>query len=475
MVVEKKLKREIQILYLLAEQSQSISGNEIAIRLNISLSTVLSDLENLKATIPENWIIEFRKNIGYTLKIDEGINLSNYIKRLFLNSPLFEIGISIFNDLLLSTREWEERLYISDSTLKRHLNVLKSILKEYNLKLSTNPVNIVGNEAAIRIFYFDFFYSSSKIPQFDSLQENELEFFHKLEPLLSFDHLQYYRWMHWVIIVIRRCKFDNKILLNDELLSIIETKIDIKKVDKIKEMFYCFFNKELSFEEVSFLYLIRWDTLILNYSDKIINIEIANEKKRKLLKNLILKKVRELSIDTYIHPYIYSYYEAFFNHIIIMSSISPVFQKNNPEINHFAQITHPGIYQFWIETLVKENKIFKSDSILFYEDLSAQLTMLTYPYLVKKNQKLKYVVFILDTTVINLNYLTSLAERYVANNIQVSVLSNVFVSEELLANIGADLIVSNVEIETSKKIVHISELPTEFEWKMINSIIFNDG
>lgn len=472
LVVGKKLKREIQILYLLAEQDQSISGKEIALRLNISLSTVLSDLENLKKTIPKNWAIEFKKNIGYTLKIGEGINMPNYVKEIFFSSPLFEIGIGIFNNILLSIHDWEEKIYVSESTLKRHLTVFKSILKEYKLKLVMNPINIVGNEANIRIFYFEFFYSSNKIPQFDSLKENELEFFNKFESFISLDYLQYYRWIHWAIIIVRRVNFGNEIAINEELMNVIKIKIDKDDIIKIKKLFFELFKKSLSLKEIAFLYLIRWDTLVLNEHDKVVDIEIPNERRKKLVKNFILKKFKELSIDSYAHPHVYFYFESFFTHVMIMSEITPMFQKNSDEINHFAQSKHPKIFSFWIKALVENKEMFKNISTVLYEDLTAQLTMLTYPYLVKLNQSPKHIVFILDTTVINLNYLTALAESYILNNVQVSVVSNVLLSEDIINNINADLIVSNIGIESSKRIFHISDLPTESEWNAINSIIF---
>ncbi|WP_157455681.1 helix-turn-helix domain-containing protein [Carnobacterium maltaromaticum] len=472
LVVEKKLKREIQILYLLAEQDQSISGKEIALRLNISLSTVLTDLENLKKTIPKNWEIGFKKNIGYTLKIGKGINMPNYVKEILLSSPLFEIGIGIFNNELLSPHDWEEKIFVSESTLKRHLTVFKSILKEYKLKLVMNPINIVGNEADIRIFYFEFFYSSNKIPQFDSLKENEHEFFIKLESFISLDHLQYYRWMHWAIIIIRRVSFGNEIVINEELLSIINSKMDKNTVMKIKELYFELFKQNLALKEIAFLYLIRWDTLILNEHEKVVEIEITNERSKKLAKNFILKKVKELSIDSYAHPHVYFYFESFFTHVMVMSGITPIFQKNSDDINHFAQSKHPKIFSFWIEALVENKEIFKNISTVLYEDLAAQLTMLTCPYLVKLNQSPKHIVFILDTTVINLNYLTALAERYILNNVQVSVISNVLLTDDIINNINADLIVSNIGIESSRRIFYISDLPTESEWHAINSKIF---
>lgn len=105
------------------------------------------------------------------------MSMSNYMKDIMLSSPLFEIGISIFNNKLLTIHEWEEKFYVTESTFKRYLTIFKRVLKEYKLKISTNPVNIVGKESDIRLFYFDFFHSSSKVSQIEYPTEKELEFF----------------------------------------------------------------------------------------------------------------------------------------------------------------------------------------------------------------------------------------------------------------------------------------------------------
>lgn len=473
LLVEKKMKREIQILYILYDECQGINGNEIAMKLGISLSTVLSDLESLKIKIPDNWVIKLKKNIGYTLKIGKGISISTYTRQLLLSSPLFVIGKSIFNNDLCSVEDWEDRLYISESTLKRYLAIFKSVLKEYNLKMSMNPINIIGSEVNIRLFYFDLFYSSSKVSQLETLKPKELEFFNRLYSIISFDNLQYYRSMYWVMIVIRRFNFGNEVEINEELWSLISSKWDTNMVNNVENSFLKVFQKNISKNEIIFFYLIRWDTLILNESDKGINIEIVNEKIKKLVKILILESISELSINTYVFPHVFSYFEIFFNHLVVMSKLSPNFQKSNEETNHFSKITHPELHNFWLEKLVENKEIFIGISTIFFEDLASQLTMLTYPFLMKYNQNPKHIVFIIDTSVVNLNYLTALAKRYVMNNVRVSIMSNMLISEEVIEKINPELIVSNIEIETSKRIFYISDLPTEIEWKSINKIIFN--
>lgn len=473
LIVDKKVKREIQILYLLVEQNQSISAHEFAVNLDVSLSTILHDLEILKEKIPKNWNLQLKKNIGYTLTIGPGVNFSSFIRNILETSPLFEIGVSIFNNELLNFEAWEDRLFIAESTLKRNLRTFKNVLKEYNLKLSMNPVNIIGNEINIRLFYFDLLYSSIKTSRIEGPTEKEFEFFSKLKEFVSFEYLQYFRTLYWFMIVVRRNVHGNEIKISRDLVALVEEKWDESIVEKIKELFFEIFSKHISTKEIVFLYLIRWDTLILNEKDPVVNIQVTTKKTQVELNSFLLKQISDLSIDVYTYPQAYIYFESFFNHMFTMSNISPLFQKNNDEMNYFIKTTHPNLYQSWLEALVENQEIFKNFQIIYFEDIAAQLTMLCFPYLRKDIKKPKHVMFIIDTTVINLNYLTALAKRYIMNNVRVSVLSNSSFSTGLVNRIAADLIVSNFEIETDQKITYISDLPTLEEWNLVNSLIFD--
>lgn len=473
LIVEKQIKREILILNLLNEQAQSISANEIARVLDVSLSTILNDLDVLKEKIPDNWNIEFKKNIGYNLTIEEGMSTSNYMKDIMLNSPLFQIGISIFNNNLLTIYDWEEKFYVTESTFKRYLTIFRRVLKEYNLKLSTNPVNIVGKESDIRLFYFDFFHSSSKVSQIEYPTEKELEFFNELQKTNFFGFLQYHRSLDWLMVIIRRNLHGNEIVLSKELVEMVGKKMEIENIKKVEMLFFNIFSKKVSLNEMIFLYLIRWDTLILNEMNTIISIEIVNEEIKKMVNNCILKQIKSLKINRNAYPQVYPYFKLFFTHILTMSIISPLFQKCNDETRIFVQTTHASLYHFWLKALLENELIFKDISHIYFEDLASQLTMLTLPYLKKDFAKTKHVVFILETDVINLNYVTKLAERYILNNVQVSVISNIAFSKKLVETLHADLLVSNFELETNEKIIYISDLPTVREWNYINDLIFN--
>lgn len=275
------------------------------------------------------------------------------------------------------------------------------------------------------------------------------------------------------MVIIRRNLYGNELVLSNELVEMVEEKMDIENIKKVERLFFNIFSKKVSLNEMVFLYLIRWDTLILNEMNTIIPIEIVNEETKKMVNNCILKQIKILKINRNAHPQVYPYFKLFFTHILTMSIISPLFQKCNDETRIFVQTTHASLYHFWLKELLENELIFKDISHVYFEDLAAQLTMLTLPYLKKDFAKTKHVVFILETDVINLNYVTKLAERYILNNVQVSVISHIAFSKKLAETLHADLLVSNFELETNEKIVYISDLPTVREWNYINDLIFN--
>ncbi|NKD39835.1 M protein trans-acting positive regulator, partial [Enterococcus casseliflavus] len=83
---------------------------------------------------------------------------------LLENEVLFEIIGTIFYGEPLALAELAHQYSYAESTLRRFLVRVEPIVAEYGLTLTLNPVNLVGDEANIRKFFFDFYYSSEQTP-----------------------------------------------------------------------------------------------------------------------------------------------------------------------------------------------------------------------------------------------------------------------------------------------------------------------
>nr|WP_232844522.1 helix-turn-helix domain-containing protein [Enterococcus innesii] len=71
---------------------------------------------------------------------------------------------NIFMGELKSIDEWTDCLFLSKSTLSKYLRRIHQQLTHFDLTLTLDPVNIVGEEADIRNFFCTFFYETDITP-----------------------------------------------------------------------------------------------------------------------------------------------------------------------------------------------------------------------------------------------------------------------------------------------------------------------
>ena len=65
---------------------------------------------------------------------------------------MYQIVEAIFHGEFCSVEEWAQRLYVSESTMRRYLNTASATLRKYHLEWILQPVNLSGSEANIRKF-----------------------------------------------------------------------------------------------------------------------------------------------------------------------------------------------------------------------------------------------------------------------------------------------------------------------------------
>lgn len=161
LIADKKVHRQILLIEKIAKARYAITLEEISDSLNTSLRTLKRDLKEI-ASMEENLII---RHSAAKVEITDNELVSFVLAEFAEKSPLFIIIKSIFEGKYLSVDEWSDELYISTSTLYRHLNHLKEILASFNLKLQFSPVSLEGREVEIRYFFHYFFYSMDDISQ----------------------------------------------------------------------------------------------------------------------------------------------------------------------------------------------------------------------------------------------------------------------------------------------------------------------
>lgn len=167
-------KRWIAILYYFLEHKEYVNGDNIALSVGVSSRTIRNDIKEinhlLKAYDAE---IISEIGVGYLLTIHDKVKFNDFLEEMKATErfrPFKNIVPSnaderiwyLTSQLLLHSLKPEEvfdqaaladQLFISDATLKKDLQTISNILKEYDLKISNTKkygLRILGDEAKIR-------------------------------------------------------------------------------------------------------------------------------------------------------------------------------------------------------------------------------------------------------------------------------------------------------------------------------------
>lgn len=157
-LLDSSTKRRLEILEQLNRSADWLSSNELANTNKASLRTINSDVHYLK----ENWfphlIIETSKKNGVRLSTPPSSHASVVYNSVIENSEAFQLLEKIFFDPHTNIEDWEDEMFISESSLYRIANQLTSSLTHYGLNLQKRPCRVSNqNEIYVRYFYTTFF------------------------------------------------------------------------------------------------------------------------------------------------------------------------------------------------------------------------------------------------------------------------------------------------------------------------------
>lgn len=151
-------KRQNNIIDILNDKADWITGNTLAQMLNVSDRTIRSDIESIN-TEYQREIIFSNKRLGY--KLDEHaisemeLETHNIIPQTPQERCIWIIKELLFNSRELNLYDLESRVFISGYSIENDLGRIKKMIKDYhlNLKRSKNFVELIGDENEKRKLY----------------------------------------------------------------------------------------------------------------------------------------------------------------------------------------------------------------------------------------------------------------------------------------------------------------------------------
>ena len=151
-------KRQNNIIDILNDKAEWITGKALAQMLNVSDRTIRSDIESINTEYQREIIIS-NKRLGY--KLDEHaisemeLETHNIIPQTPQERCIWIIKELLFNSRELNLYDLESRVFISGYSIENDLGRIKKMIKDYhlNLKRSKNFVELIGEENEKRKLY----------------------------------------------------------------------------------------------------------------------------------------------------------------------------------------------------------------------------------------------------------------------------------------------------------------------------------
>ncbi|WP_010052386.1 helix-turn-helix domain-containing protein [Carnobacterium maltaromaticum] len=464
LLIDNSIKRKITILSMLLESKNPISIGLIATKLNITSKTLQLDIADIIANVPNNIQTTTYNNILSVEKItnnDSGI--TNYLNELLLDNPLFIIIESIFHGTIKDSFYFAERLYLSESTIKNYLTILKKVLKDYNLTLTYSPIDIVGDEINIRYFYFKYFRYAH--PNASQILRND-QYVTMLNVMkstateqgikLNFD---YYRLASWLTIVERRIKENKGVHISDEIHFKYSKKDSYLK---FKLAIYTHYLSretpqriDLSESEIMFAYLTRLDAVIYEAHKSFFTDDFFDQlnKFEPLTIEFLQISNRNLSLNLETGLL----FQAYLLNISMLTELTPLFQQIPTKLKNAIEDKHPNIINIW-------NSILKKHTDFNYNyDIAVNLTLLSETHIRTKRR----ILFVLTGESTSISYYKELALKCVPYDMEVFFAFNTPLDNTLLEKMNIDLCIYNISPEenlTSSSLYRLSNIPLDSEW-----------
>lgn len=150
-------RRQFTILEILFGSSEPITIGTLADKMEASIRVIKYDINEINQSLAKYKGQIEASNEGVSLVLPSNIGLDFFQRGLLKNTLAFNFLEIIFFNEHLNSKDMEERLFISTSSMNRLVAKIKDSLTQYGLTLKTGPYRISGNEHLIRNFYLAYF------------------------------------------------------------------------------------------------------------------------------------------------------------------------------------------------------------------------------------------------------------------------------------------------------------------------------
>lgn len=454
-------KRKITILNILLESDSPVLISDLAEICEVSQKTLRRDAQALIELFPEALVLE---NATIFLSTSSNTNpILNYIEEEVRNNILFSIVEDTFYARSETIDYLSEKFYISESTLRKHLSILKDVLEDFDLTLNLSPIEILGDEVNIRYFYFHFFEQIAEYNQHTYPEQKQADLYAVLRNLIHtyglILNVDYHRLIRWLAVNEQRIKQQKMVYLEQEIFDKY-SKNDVFLVLKsaMEKTIQADLFSKISDAEIIFSFLIALDTIVYDEKSHFLPNSFLSE--MEAYEHLATDFFRYSNLSYSLNVELKAIIKAFLVNEKALQELSPLFQKNNSNFKALMEKKYPKTISIWNEIL-KNN-----DDFLYKEDLAASLTSLTEA---KVNRSSK-VLFALSGTSAETAYYKYLAHKYVPTTAELSFIFNQPIDNNLIERLDIDVCICNFPLAPTSlncTFFKFSSVPLDREWEML--------
>ncbi|MBO0441229.1 helix-turn-helix domain-containing protein [Candidatus Enterococcus ikei] len=461
LLIDASTKRKITVLNLLLESDLPLLMSELAQICKVSPKTLRRDAQSLVELFPESVVFE---NSSLFLNTAVDINpVLSYIEDEVKNNILFSIVEDTFYGRSETIDYLSEKFFIAESTLRKHLSILKEVLDEFDLTLSLSPIEILGDEINIRYFYFHFFEQVADFSHNSYPEQKQADLYALLRNLTHtyglILNVDYHRLIRWLAVSEQRIKQNKLVYLKQEIHEKY-AKNDVFLVLKnaINQTLNANIYSRINDAEIIFSFLISLDTIV--YDEKSYFLPNSFLSEMESFEHLATEFFQYSNLSYSLNVELKAIIKAFLVNEQALQELSPLFQKNNSDFKLLMEKKYPKTIALW-------NDILKNhDDFLYKEDLAASLTSLTEA---KVNRRSK-VLFALSGTSAETTYYKYLAHKYVPKTAELSFIFNQPIDNNLIERLDIDICICNFPLPPSSlncTFFKFSSVPLDREWDML--------
>ncbi|OTN75500.1 hypothetical protein A5886_000570 [Enterococcus sp. 8G7_MSG3316] len=241
------------------ERERTCSLTAFAAKLHVTQRTISSDIKGIKEHFGDS-IQLTQVAYGYYFTEKAPMDYLEKKRQLVSEEGLYQLMEGIFHGELHPIEEWAYRLHVSESTLRRYLQGVAPILKNYGLTIGYSPVNMKGNETNIRKFFQDFYYEADVTPH-TLLPPKELVDMVMVDMDVSPAKIRNSDipptdFFYALFIIIERCREKNYVTVPDRFAYLIRNISGFTYYNLLKERIIEEYGVEIPEKEFIWLYLL---------------------------------------------------------------------------------------------------------------------------------------------------------------------------------------------------------------------------